>query len=167
MSAIFNYDFNSFKLIGTVSSKKKHSACFSHPAKQQKRRRISKPTSKVPTKQINKGTSIRSFVTAHPTQAMDNKEKEKLAREVLEDKEEDEEIFPLQGPGLSWYRQKGINAAANVARSEERMKNIVIEENNEMKGLIRGCASGSITTSFPGSSLFLRKDPGRGWSRDP
>ena len=25
----------------------------------------------------------------------------------------------------------------------------------------------SRTTSFPGSSLFLRKDPGRGWSRDP
>jgi hypothetical protein len=25
----------------------------------------------------------------------------------------------------------------------------------------------NIPTSFPGSSLFLRKDPGRGWSRDP
>ena len=25
--------------------------------------------------------------------------------------------------------------------------------------------SPSLATSFPGSSLFLRKDPGRGWSR--
>ena len=30
-----------------------------------------------------------------------------------------------------------------------------------------GDISRSSTTSFPGSSLFWRKDPGQGWSRDP
>lgn len=51
-------------------------------------------------------------------------------------------LFPLRGPGFEWYLDKGVKLKANVARTEERMKNTVIMENNEMKGLTRGAATG-------------------------
>ena len=27
------------------------------------------------------------------------------------------ELFPLSGPGIEWYREKGINAVTNISRS--------------------------------------------------
>lgn len=55
-----------------------------------------------------------------------------------------EEVLPLHGPGFAWYRERGVNAAANVARSEEREKNSVIVQDNKIQGLKRGRASGTL-----------------------
>ena len=60
------------------------------------------------------------------------------------DFEEPEEVLPLVGPGLQWYYQKGANAVANLVRSGERMKNTVIKEDNKIKGLVRGTATGTL-----------------------
>lgn len=56
----------------------------------------------------------------------------------LEKLQEPEEILPLVGAGWQWYKEKGVNSAANMASSEERMKSSVIMHDNEMKGLLRG-----------------------------
>ena len=59
-----------------------------------------------------------------------------------------ETLIPLHGPGFSWYKERGINAAANSVRTEEHQKNSVISENNEMMGLIRGSVTGSLTQNI-------------------
>lgn len=56
----------------------------------------------------------------------------------------DEDVLPLKGPGFRWYAKRGITYNSNLARSEERTKNAVIIQDNEMKGLIRGNAKGSL-----------------------
>ena len=58
--------------------------------------------------------------------------------------DETEEVLPLKGPGFQWYTERGINLTANMARSEERTRNPVIVEENQMKGLIRGTAKGTL-----------------------
>lgn len=56
----------------------------------------------------------------------------------------DEDVLPLKGPGFRWYAKRGISYNSNLARSEEWTKNAVIIQDNEMKGLIRGNAKGSL-----------------------
>lgn len=56
----------------------------------------------------------------------------------------DEDVLPLKGPGFRWYAKRGITYNSNLARSEERTKNAVIIQDNEMKGLICGNAKGSL-----------------------
>jgi len=53
-------------------------------------------------------------------------------------------VLPLKGPGFQWYTERGINFKANLARSEERARNPVIVEDNQMKGLVRGTANGTL-----------------------
>ena len=55
-----------------------------------------------------------------------------------------ESLLPLQGPGMTWYKERGINAAANSLRTVERLNNTVISEDNQMIGLIRGSVKGSL-----------------------
>ena len=70
---------------------------------------------------------------------------EQRKKDYGSDDEDDGVLFPLRGPGFEWYLDKGVKLKANVARTEERMKNTVIMENNEMKGLTRGAATGSLS----------------------
>ena len=70
---------------------------------------------------------------------------EQTKKDYGSDDEDDGVLFPLRGPGFEWYLDKGVKLKANVARTEERMKNTVIMENNEMKGLTRGAATGSLS----------------------
>ena len=58
--------------------------------------------------------------------------------------DETEDVLPLKGPGFQWYTERGINLTANMARSEERTRNPVIVEENQMKGLIRGTGKGTL-----------------------
>ena len=64
------------------------------------------------------------------------------------DDEDDEVLFPLSGPGFDWYRDKGVKLNANVGRTEERMRNSIIMEDNEIKGLVRGSATGSLSENI-------------------
>ena len=63
------------------------------------------------------------------------------------DDEGDEVIFPLSGPGINWYKDKGY-AKANEARTEERMRNAVIVDDGEIKGLARGFATGTLSDNI-------------------
>ena len=65
-----------------------------------------------------------------------------------EDDGDDGVLFPLCGPGIDWYRDKGVKVNANVARTEERMRNTVIMEDSEIKGLVRGSATGSLSENI-------------------
>lgn len=64
------------------------------------------------------------------------------------DDEGDEVIFPLSGPGINWYKDKGVKAKANEARTEERMRNAVIMDDGEIKGLLRGSATGTLSENI-------------------
>ncbi len=55
-----------------------------------------------------------------------------------------DDLLPLKGPEMQWYTKRGINYNSNLARTEERTRNAVIIQDNEMKGLIRGNAKGSL-----------------------
>lgn len=35
------------------------------------------------------------------------------------DDKDDGDLFPLSGPGFDWYKDKGMNLNANMARTEE------------------------------------------------
>ena len=71
----------------------------------------------------------------------DNKNNEVNTGDKYETSEE--EILPLAGPGFSWYKKKGKNAGANLIRSEIRMRNEVVMEDQDRKGLIRGSVNGT------------------------
>lgn len=58
--------------------------------------------------------------------------------------DETEDVLRLKGPGFQWYTERGINLTASMARSKERTRNPVIVEDNQMKGLIRGTAKGTL-----------------------
>lgn len=58
--------------------------------------------------------------------------------------DETEDVLPLKGLGFQWYTERGINLTASMARSEERTRNPVTAEDNQMKGLIRGTAKGTL-----------------------
>ena len=88
------------------------------------------------------------FVSKTPKSSVD-KESGQMTSDIPtpdcdSDFEEPEEVLPLVGPGLQWYYQKGANAVANLVRSGERMKNTVIKEDNKIKGLVRGTATGTL-----------------------
>ena len=59
--------------------------------------------------------------------------------------QEPEELLPFVGPPLHWYEQRGIKAAANIARAEARMSNQVIRVNRENKYLVRENAIGNLS----------------------
>lgn len=59
-----------------------------------------------------------------------------------------EVLFPLRGPGFDWYRDKGVKLNANVGRTEERMRNWIIMEDNEIQGLVQGSATGSLSENI-------------------
>ena len=44
---------------------------------------------------------------------------ESLTSAVSNATEEPEELFPLSGPGIGWYKAKGRNAVTNISRSKE------------------------------------------------
>ena len=73
----------------------------------------------------------------------DNKNNEINTGDKYETSEE-EEILPLAGPGFSWYKKKGKNAGANLIRSEIRMRNEVVMEDQDRKGLIRESVNGTL-----------------------
>ncbi len=137
-------NISSAETTNTLPSHKTNPVCFPLPAKRQKRKKFSKSTPNIPVKQIKQEPSILSFFAFDQNKEDKSKKKDEHEAKMSQAQGEDEEVFPLQGPGLSWYRQKGVNAAANTARSEERRRSTVIEENGELKGLTRGCTSGSI-----------------------
>ena len=64
-----------------------------------------------------------------------------------QDDGDDGVLFPLSGPGIDWYRDKGVKVNTNVARTEERMRNTVIMD-SEIKGLVRGSATGSLSENI-------------------
>ena len=47
---------------------------------------------------------------------------ENIKVQSKEDTKEPEELYPLSGPGIEWYQEKGVNAVTNLSRSEERLK---------------------------------------------
>ena len=57
------------------------------------------------------------------------------------------------GPGLQWYYQKGVNAVANLVRSEERMKNTVIIEDNIFCGTATGTLNQNVDVLIDKLSL--------------
>jgi hypothetical protein len=67
---------------------------------------------------------------------------------------DDEEVLPLNGPNLRWYFEKGVNALANVARTEARMNNQVVFEDSKRKGLVRGGVTGNLSENI---ELLLEK----------
>ena len=67
---------------------------------------------------------------------------------------DDEEVLPLNGPNLRWYFEKGVNALANVARTEARMNNQVVFEDSKRKGLLRGGVTGNLSENI---ELLLEK----------
>ena len=69
------------------------------------------------------------------------------------DFEEPEEVPPLVGPGLQWYYQKGVNAVTNLVRSEERMKNTVIMEDNIFCGTATGTLNENVDVLIDKLSL--------------
>ena len=62
--------------------------------------------------------------------------------------EKEEENIPLLGPGLQWYKERGIHVASNMVRNEQRMKSSVIMEDNGSKGLLRGSATGTLNENI-------------------
>ena len=62
--------------------------------------------------------------------------------------EKPEEVLPLSGPGFQWYAERGAKVSSNLSRDEERAKTSVITENNEMKALVRGSLSGTISENI-------------------
>ena len=64
------------------------------------------------------------------------------------DDESNEVLFPLRGPGFDWYRDKGVKLNANVGRTEQRMRNSIIMEDNEIQGLVQGSATGSLSENI-------------------
>lgn len=64
------------------------------------------------------------------------------------DIEEEEYILPLSGPGLQWYKERGIHVASNMVRNEQRMKGPVIMEGNQSKGLFRGSTTGTLNVNI-------------------
>lgn len=73
---------------------------------------------------------------------------EKMTHCDDEDDRDDGVLFPLSGPGIDWYRDKGVKFNANLVRTEERMKNTVIMEGGEIKGLVRGSATGTLSENI-------------------
>lgn len=67
-----------------------------------------------------------------------------------DNEDETENVLPLKGSGFQWYTERGINFTANLARSEERARNPVIVEDNQMKGLVRGTANGTLEQNVEG-----------------
>ena len=62
--------------------------------------------------------------------------------------------MPLNGPNLRWYFEKGVNALANVARTEARMDNQVVFEDSKRKGHVRGGVTGNLSENI---ELLLEK----------
>ena len=62
--------------------------------------------------------------------------------------EKPEEVLPLSGPGFQWYAERGAKVSSNLSRDEERVKMSVIRENNEMKALVHGSLSGTISENI-------------------
>ena len=58
------------------------------------------------------------------------------------------QVLPLLGPGFQWYAERGAKVSSNLSRDEERAKTSVITENNEMKALVRGSLSGTISKNI-------------------
>lgn len=83
-----------------------------------------------------------------------------LGNETDSDNDDDTgNVLPLKGPGFQWYTERGINFTANLARSEERARNPVIVEDNQMKGLVRGTANGTLEQNETLLRELLLLDP--------
>ena len=50
----------------------------------------------------------------------------------------------LKRPRFQWYTERGINFSANVVRTEEQTRNLVIAKYNQIKELIRATAKGTL-----------------------
>ena len=79
-------------------------------------------------------------------------QKGRTVEETMKDHDEDDGddgvLFPLCGPGIDWYQDKGIKFNANMARTDEQLRNTVIMEDSDIKGLVRGSATGSVTENI-------------------
>ena len=72
-------------------------------------------------------TSITNYLKVTTREPLQEDHEPENSKSCSEDYEI-ESLLPLQGPGLAWYQERGRNAAANCARTEERQKNSVILE---------------------------------------
>ena len=98
---------NKRKTSGVGSFKEAASpAADSSPAK------VKKITSFFKKKTVSEGTNITTENV--PTQPITKKSNDEL-----------EEVFPLLGPGMKWYKERGVNAVTNLSRTDQ-----VDSENN-------------------------------------
>ncbi len=58
--------------------------------------------------------------------------------------EEQEELFPLSGPEIEWYKVKGRNAVTNILRSKEIFNVTFNVEDEGTTQVVLGSISGSI-----------------------
>ena len=101
------------------------------------------------TKKEAGGVEEHSTVDTAKEVGQENKQRtEDAMQDYRCDDEGDEVIFPLSGPGINWYKDKGVKAKANKARREERMRNAVTMHDGEIKGLVRGSATGTLSENI-------------------
>lgn len=70
------------------------------------------------------------------------------------DDEDDEVLFLFSGFGFDWYRDKGVKLNVNVGRIEEWMRNLIIMEDNEIKGFVWGFVIGLLSENI---DVFIDK----------
>ncbi|CAB3980518.1 Hypothetical predicted protein [Paramuricea clavata] len=105
------------------------------------------------------GPNLLSYFKAGPAEVTvtDEKQNEKTRSTKNEDNttaksmpavELAEEVLPLVGPRLKWYKEKGVTASSNASRCEERMSRPVMIEGNQLQRVMTGNLSQNVNVLF-------------------
>ena len=117
---------------------------------------LSTDTSKQKMTTSEKFTSyFKTDATSKPSVFQDKERGKRSINALVRDRdtkvvEEPEELLPLLGPAFQWYQEKGVNAAANMTRFEERIKSSIIMEDNETKVHVHGSVTGTLIEVLSG-----------------
>ena len=55
------------------------------------------------------------------------------------------ELFPLSGPGIEWYREKGINAVTNISRSDALDS---LSDGSKLRYVVLGSVKGKLNNNI-------------------
>ena len=136
---------------------------FARP-KQQKRKRTSKqkpmstPLKQEPKAEKNNAqrkimSHFKVYETKGPSQNNPCASGPGSIKAKSEDSNDQDDLYPLSGPGIKWYEQKGVNAVTNRSR-EERKENTNGVRTSGDKYFIRNSVAGNLEQNI---EVLMRK----------
>ena len=104
---------------------------FSRPKQTKNKRDLNRSTKTADgTKNAEQSKqNVLSYFKRIPAKDVVKKENES-APSTENNNQETEEIFPLAGPGIEWYKEKGVNAVTNISKAAPTL---IFEQGNDME----------------------------------